>query len=100
MGLAFARVGVEARKIATRAEMEAATDAGFMPDAAIRSDALFSTAAEQLTAHPEMGQAGQVKGTRELIPHKCYRFVYEIEDNAVWILALVHTARQRPSVRD
>lgn len=69
------------------------------PDAAIRMDALFSDAAAQLIAHPEMGKAGQITGTHELIPHKRYRLVYEIEDNTVWILALVHTARQWPPIR-
>ena len=28
-----------------------------------------------------------------------YRLVYEINDETAWILALVHTARQRPPVR-
>ena len=35
---------------------------------------------------------------RELIPHESYRLVYEIERETVWVLALVHTARQWPPV--
>lgn len=70
------------------------------PDAAVRMDGLFSEAASQLTAHPEMGKTGEIVGTRELIPHKRYRMVYEIDDDTVWILALVHTAWQWPPVRE
>jgi hypothetical protein len=34
------------------------------------------------------------------VTHECYRLVYEISGEAVWMLALVHTARQWPFVRD
>jgi plasmid stabilization system protein ParE len=33
-------------------------------------DTLFSDAAARLSAYPEMGKAGRIPGTRELIPHK------------------------------
>lgn len=59
-------------------------------------DALFSDAAARLSNHPRIGKPGLIAGTRELIPHPSYRLVYEIEQDAVWILALVHTARQWP----
>ena len=32
--------------------------------------------------------------------HESYRLVYEIEQETVWILALVHTAKQWPPVRE
>lgn len=41
----------------------------------------------------------QIAGTRELIPHESYRLVYEVQADAVWILALVHTARLWPPTR-
>ena len=62
-------------------------------------DGLFSDAATQLEKYPNLGHSGAVSGTRELIPHESYRLVYEIERETVWILALVHTARQWPPVR-
>jgi hypothetical protein len=31
-----------------------------------------------------------------LIPHESHRMVYEIRDDTVWILALIHTARLWP----
>jgi addiction module RelE/StbE family toxin len=68
------------------------------PAAAARMDLLFSEAAANLIEYPMLGHAGISLGTRELIPHPSYRLVYEIasEKNTVWVLALVHTARQWP----
>lgn len=69
------------------------------PLAAIHMDELFSEAAEQLAQQPLLGKPGQVRGTREWIPHESYRLVYEVQGNTVWILALVHTARMWPPRR-
>jgi addiction module RelE/StbE family toxin len=66
------------------------------PGAAVHMDMLFSNAATRLAAHPTMGKAGRIPGTRELIPHESYRLVYEINEDTVWVLALMHTARQWP----
>lgn len=63
-------------------------------------DELFSAAAARLVAHPMLGHQGKIPGTLELIPHENYRLVYEIEHETVWILVLVHTARQWPPVRE
>lgn len=70
------------------------------PAAAAGIDELFSHAASRLTRHPMLGRPGRISGTRELIPHESYRLVYEIDGNTVWILTLVHTARQWPPARD
>ena len=69
------------------------------PRAAARMDELFSDAAARLAEYPKLGRSGKIPGTRELIPHESYRLVYEIERETVWVLALVHTARQWPPVR-
>jgi len=66
------------------------------PLAAARMDELFGAAAAKLAEFPEMGRIGSVPGTRELIPHESYRFVYEVKADTVWIVALVHTARRWP----
>jgi toxin ParE1/3/4 len=68
--------------------------------AAARMDELFSDAAAQLADFRELGLPGKIAGTRELIPHENYRLVYEIEGGTVWMLALVHTARLWPPLRD
>lgn len=70
------------------------------PAAAARMDELFSDAASRLSRHPMLGRPGKIPGARELIPHESYRLVYEIDGETVWVLALVHTARQWPPVRE
>lgn len=71
------------------------------PRAAARMDQLFIDAAGQLGEFPRLGRGGKIPNTRELIPHESYRLVYEIDEaaEAVWVLALVHTARQWPPVQ-
>ena len=59
-------------------------------------DTLFAEATENLTHFPEMGRFGKIPGTREIFPHESYRLVYEVEDNTIWILTLIHTSRQWP----
>ena len=68
--------------------------------AAVRMDELFSGAAARLADHPKLGSPSKIAGTRELIPHESYRLVYEIAGETVWVLTLVHTARQWPPVRE
>lgn len=69
------------------------------PVAAVQMDELFGKAAARLREHPKMGKPGRVAGTRELIPHESYRMVYEIHGETVWLLVLIHTARQWPPGR-
>jgi len=64
--------------------------------AASKMDDLFSTAANWLSDYSKLGKLGKIQGTRELIPHENYRLVYEINNETVWILALIHTSRQWP----
>jgi len=66
------------------------------PSAASRMDRRFGEAAAKLADFPMLGRPGKIPGTRELIPHENYRLVYEIEGDTMWVLALVHTARQWP----
>ena len=61
-----------------------------------RMDNRFADAIVRLRDFPEIGSAGIISGTRELIPHQNYRVVYQLDSDAVWILALVHTSRQWP----
>ena len=69
------------------------------PKAAARIDALFDDGALLLADFPLAGHIGRAPGTRELIPHENYRLVYEIGSDTVWILALIHTAREWPPER-
>jgi addiction module RelE/StbE family toxin len=69
--------------------------------AAIAMDELFGAAAARLEAFPLLGKPGRVAGTRELVVHESYRLIYEIHepDDTIWVLALMHTARQWPPAR-
>lgn len=66
------------------------------PGAALKLDQIFSDAVAKLSEFPMMGRVGSVPGTRELFPHESYRLVYEVSDETVWVLAIVHTARLWP----
>ena len=70
------------------------------PGAATKMDALFRAAAERAAAFPQAARAGEIPGTREMIPHRNYRLVYAIRGDEVWILALMHTSRRWPPVLD
>jgi addiction module RelE/StbE family toxin len=70
--------------------------AGDNIDAALRMDELFDAAEGRIATHPKIGKTGEKPETRELIPHQSYRLVYQIKETEIWILALMHTARQWP----
>jgi addiction module RelE/StbE family toxin len=72
------------------------------PDAAIDLDELIEQKAALLIEQPQMGRAGRVRGTRELVVHPHYVFVYDVEGSRIRILRALHTslqypARQRPA---
>jgi addiction module RelE/StbE family toxin len=66
------------------------------PTAAVQLDERFSETAALLSTQPLMGKRGTIEGTRELLPHKNYRLVYELHGDELWILSIVHAARQWP----
>ena len=64
--------------------------------AALALDELFSEKAMRLVDHPMLGHQGQVDGTRELVVLKSYILVYEIAEDVIHVLRLLHTAMQWP----
>lgn len=60
-------------------------------NAAVDMDEAFSAAAENLAVFPNLGKPGEVPGTRDLVIHENYRLVYEVHDQVVWIVAVVHS---------
>jgi addiction module RelE/StbE family toxin len=66
--------------------------------AAVAMDELFGSAAARLGDFPHLGKPGMIAGTREWIAHQSYRMIYEVAeaDDTLWVLALIHTARQWP----
>jgi toxin ParE1/3/4 len=66
------------------------------PAAAKRVRSRIETTAAYLKSQPFMGRQGAITGTREAIPHPSYRIVYQVAEETVSILSVVHTARQWP----
>ena len=53
----------------------------------------LQAAVTKLQAHPGMGRAGRVPGTRELVLHKNYIAIYRVRGDDVEILRLHNAAR-------
>lgn len=70
------------------------------PVAAVETDESFSNAIAALTEQPELGVMGKIAGTREWLPHRNYRLIYEYDaaSQTLSILTIIHTARLWPPV--
>jgi len=66
------------------------------PSAALALDDLIAKMAKRLTDHPGLGRPGRVTGTRELVAHRNYILVYDVVDDMVRVLRVMHAARQWP----
>ena len=66
------------------------------PAAALALDELISEKAARLADDPGLGRIGRVPGTRELVAHRNYVLVYDMADDQVRILRVLHAARQWP----
>jgi addiction module RelE/StbE family toxin len=67
------------------------------PPAAQATYRLITGAVRQLGSHPFLGRAGRVAGTREMIVNGTpYMIAYDIGDQIVTIIAVLHTSRQWP----
>ena len=53
----------------------------------------LQAAVTKLQAHPGMGRAGRIPGTRELVLHKNYIAIYRVRGDDVEILRLHHVAQ-------
>lgn len=69
------------------------------PAAALALDELFSEKANRLVDHPGLGRLGRVTGTRELVAQQNYILIYDVVDDLVRILRVLHAAKQWPPVR-
>lgn len=72
------------------------------PQAAISLDELFEQKAQRLRSHPYSARAGRVPGTRELVVHRHYILVYDIEQPPgaaprIRVLRVLKTWRMWPS---
>lgn len=70
------------------------------PAAALALDELFSEKASRLVDHPGLGRPGRVTGTRELVAHQNYILIYDMADDLVRVLRVLHAARKWPPTRN
>jgi addiction module RelE/StbE family toxin len=66
------------------------------PAAAERLHAAIGGCAEILREHPLSYRPGRIEGTREAVVHPNYILIYELEDEAVTITAVVHSRQRYP----
>ncbi len=67
------------------------------PQAAAKFVKQVHHATQLLAAHPDLGRAGRVPGTRELVlPDFPYVIPYRVREQRVEILRVFHTARTWP----
>ena len=80
-------------------DLDALTDyiAQDSPQAALRIYNTIRQSVERLVSFPQIGRAGRVERTRELvIPKLPYIVVYSIASQEIRILAVLHTSRKWP----
>jgi len=66
------------------------------PNAALALDELFEEKAGRLVDHPSLGRRGRVGSTRELVAHQHYILVYDVVNDSMRVLRVLHVARQWP----
>ena len=60
-------------------------------------DAIVESVEGTLSDHPYAGRQGRVAETREWVAHKNYLVAYQVGNDSVEILSVVHAARLWPS---
>ena len=66
------------------------------PAAALAMDEMFSEKAWLLITYPSLGRQSRVMGTRELVVHANYILVYDVVDERVRVLRMLHAAMKWP----
>jgi toxin ParE1/3/4 len=71
------------------------------PAAAARMITRIFDRTDQLTAHPQIGRAGRVSGTRELVISQTpFIVAYRQREARIEVLAVIHGARRWPETFD
>ncbi len=67
------------------------------PGAAVATVMRVLEALEGLARFPNIGRAGRVRGTRELVVSGTpFIAIYRVQADAIWVLRILHAARQWP----
>ncbi|MDD2557424.1 MAG: type II toxin-antitoxin system RelE/ParE family toxin [Desulfuromonadaceae bacterium] len=69
------------------------------PAAALALDELFAEKTSHLIDYPGMGKLGRVTGTLELVVERNYILIYDVEDERVRVLRILHASMQWPPSR-
>ncbi len=64
--------------------------------AALDLDELITAATARISQFPNIGKVGRIQNSRELVFHEHYLLVYEIHDETIIIIALLHTSQEWP----
>lgn len=64
--------------------------------AALELEDLAYTSADNLAFMPFIGRIGRVEGTREFLMHPNYWLIYEVNDNGIRVLTVVHARQNYP----
>ncbi|WP_168922727.1 type II toxin-antitoxin system RelE/ParE family toxin [Polaromonas vacuolata] len=70
------------------------------PSAALKIDKLLSDRSTSLINHPGLGRLGRLQGTRELVVHNNYILIYDVVNDLIRVLRVLHAARQWPPIKD
>jgi toxin ParE1/3/4 len=69
------------------------------PQAAIEQGDRIERQVTMLAEHPDMGRAGRMKNTRELVISRTpFIVVYRVKDQRIELLRIVHGAQQWPLI--
>ncbi|VVD66008.1 MULTISPECIES: type II toxin-antitoxin system RelE/ParE family toxin [Pandoraea] len=66
------------------------------PSAALNLNVSVERALRHLRCFPAMGRPHRAGNTRVLVPHKRYKLIYRLKENAVTILSLHNVSRPWP----
>ena len=64
--------------------------------AADRLERVITNSVDHLIAFPFIGRPGRIAGTRELIVHPNYIIIYQVSENLVDIIRVLHAHQQYP----
>lgn len=70
------------------------------PVAALDLDELIEEKADGLLENPRRGRPGRVPGTLELVVHRNYILVYQLVEDIVEVVNVVHARKAWPPVND
>jgi len=64
--------------------------------AAIAMHDLIEESVNPASEHPYLYRPGRIEGTREIVAHPNYVVVYEVRDDHIEVMAVLHTRQEYP----